>query len=168
MLALVDHLAVALPHQLVVVFTQARFHRPGINHLALPVIPGHLTLHVAATVLIVDKVQTQRVFFFNKHGSLRGKEAFGVVVKLLPAAGIFNARPGADRPAVVELPVKNAAADRFVCTPVFAGSFDGERLLHLAQVQHLGKVHWETEIAGKHFSDDAVAAAVFLVLFKRR
>lgn len=56
----------------------------------------------------------------------------------------------------------------FVGAPEFTGGFDCQRLLNLAQVQHVVEGVREAEITREHLGDDAVTTGVFLMLLKGR
>ena len=74
-------------------------------------------------------------------------------MKLFPVPVVVDARPGGDRPVVVELPVERAHADRLQMTPELHACFDRERLLNLAEVDEILESGREAEVAGKHLHD---------------
>ena len=86
----------------------------------------------------------------------------------LPAPAVIEARPGGDRPGVVELPVERAHAMGFERAPVIHRRADRQRLLHLAEIDEAGKACGKAEIAEHRAGDALIAADILLVQFHDR
>ncbi len=95
-------------------------------------------------------------------------EPFGRVVEELPAAAVLERRPGTDRPVVVELPIDGAHAGGAQPSPVLHAGGDGDRLLHLAEVDEVVEPLRHPEVPAVHLDDLRVAAAIPLVMLHHR
>ncbi len=165
-----------LPHHLIAIRTRTLRKTPTLLYLTLPIDPTDPSAHFTGLAGVVKQMQVQRCaarFILRRLGLREDQmhwreEAFRLVVKLFPAATVFQTRPRAHWPVVVELPVKNASTNWRDGAPMFAGGFYCHRLLHLAEIEHLFKTRWETEVTREHLGDDAIASWVLLVHFKSR
>ena len=121
----------------------------------------------AAVSLIADEPQgAERVG--DGDDVHRLEEAPRHVVQELPAAAVVEARPGGDRPGVVELPVERAHAVRLQAAPVVDGGLDRDALLDLGEPDEVGEVLREAEVAEHRLGDAGVAAGVLLVALHHR
>ena len=101
--------------------------------------------------------------FVDGRDQHRREEAPRGVLQRLPAAVVVDARPGGDRPAVVELPVEAPPVAPHRPPVRLGGVLDDRRLQHLPDVEERGEVLGRAEVALHVFFDERVAARVALV-----
>ena len=95
-------------------------------------------------------------------------EAPRLVVEDFPAAVVFEARPGGDRPDIVELPIEDAHAAVAEAAPVLDGRLDCHGLLDLREPQRFAKALGHAEVSGHRLNYEGIAAGVALVVLEGR